>query len=77
MRTEPVGCLGSGINLNKSIQIARALGIRVTSVRRTGEIRFSFPGLERSVRVNGRRKDAPLALIKFINDVLRIQRRAA
>ena len=76
----PGKCLGyltSGANLDKCVAAARELGIAVTSVRRTGEIRFTYPGMNRSIRVNSRRKDAPLALIKFINEVAKLQQAAA
>lgn len=73
----PGKCLGyisCGANLDRCIAAARELGIDVIPVRRTGEVRFTYPGMNRSIRVNGRRKDAPLAVVKFINEVWEMQR---
>jgi hypothetical protein len=72
-----LGCLTLGANLDKCVSVARELGIEVTSVRRTGEIRFTHADMDRSIRVNRRRKDAPLAVIKFINEVWRKHQAAA
>lgn len=72
----PGKCLGyisCGVNLDQCISAARELGIEVTAVRRTGEIRFAYPGMNRSVRINSRRKDAPLAVVKFVNEVWQFQ----
>jgi len=72
----PGKCLGRitcGANLDQCISAARELGIDVTTVRRTGEIRFTYPDMNRSIRVNRRRKDAPLAVVKFVNEVWRMQ----
>lgn len=54
-----------GTNLLDLVRLAPELGVEVTNVRRTGELRFRHPALTTSVRVNGRRKDAPRALTAF------------
>jgi hypothetical protein len=61
----------SGINLLDCERIAKRLGCAVRLVNGTGEIRFAHPKIQKSVRVDGRRKDAPRALTAWLNRVYR------
>jgi hypothetical protein len=61
----------SGVNLVDCERIAKQLGCDVEPVNGTGEIRFTHPNVEKSVRVNGRRKDAPRALTTWLNHICR------
>ena len=61
--------MNHGTNLQSVIRRASATGIQVCNVRRTGELRFSHPSLQNTVRVNGRRKDAPRALTSYFAEV--------
>lgn len=54
-----------GKNLAALVRRAPEIGIAVNPVRRTGELRFSHPAMNNTVRVNGRRKDSPRALTTF------------
>lgn len=56
-------------NLEKSVRYARELGIDVTTKNRTGELVFSHPSVDRTVRANARRKDTPRAVVTFIRKV--------
>lgn len=62
-----------GCNLADAIRRALDLGISVQPVRRTGELRFTYPLLPDRPRVNGRRKDAPRALTDFVTRVERLR----
>ena len=62
--------IAQGCDLKHALQIARRNGISVEPVRRTGEIRFSHPSQSRTLRCNGRRKDAPRELVAFLRDVI-------
>jgi hypothetical protein len=62
--------LHQGCNLQQALQVARHHGVRVEAVRRTGEIRFRHPTRPRTVRCNGRRKDASRAVVAFLRQVL-------
>ena len=62
----------SGLNLLDCIRLARRFGCDVQPVKRTGEIRFTHPKIEKSVRVDGRRKDASRALTAWLNRVARM-----
>lgn len=55
-------------NLNYAVRIARRLGATVGPIRRTGEIRFWFPGL-RPLTHNARRKDSSRALRGWLRDL--------
>lgn len=55
-----------GMNLLDAIRVARQRGCEVRPKRRTGEIVFSHPGIPQRAVVNGRRKDSPRHLIRFI-----------
>jgi hypothetical protein len=61
----------SGLNLLDCIRLAKRFGCDVQPVKRTGEIRFTHPNIEKSVRVDGRRKDAPRALTAWLNRLAR------
>jgi hypothetical protein len=58
-----------GMNLKNGLAIARMMGCSVEPRRRTGEIRIVDPASRRRVLVNGRRKDAPRALTRFLKSV--------
>jgi len=59
----------SGVNLLDCQKIAKRLGCDIQTVTGTGEIRFSHPKIRKSVRVDGRRKDAPRALTAWLNRI--------
>jgi hypothetical protein len=59
------------MNLIDCKKIAKNLGCEVQPVDGTGETRFSHPNIKKSVRVDGRRKDAPRALTAWLNRVIR------
>lgn len=61
----------SGANLLDCEKSARQLGCNVEPVNGTGEIRFSHPKIQRTLTVDGRRKDAPRALTAWLNRVFR------
>lgn len=58
--------ISHGMNLKDGLAIARTMGCSVEPRRRTGEIQVVDPASRRRVLVNGRRKDAPRALTKFL-----------
>ena len=49
---------------------ARKMGVTVQACRRSGEIKFVFPS-GRQIKANGRRKDAPLVVVKALMDETR------
>lgn len=61
----------TGTNLRTARSRFIALGGTVTYARRTGEEKFSHPALERSVKVNARRKDAGRELTQMIHRIER------
>jgi hypothetical protein len=71
MSTDDPTRIASGVNLLDCEKIAKQLGCDVQSVIGTGEIRFSHPKIQKSIRVDGRRKDAPRALTAWLNRVCR------
>lgn len=52
--------INHGMNLRKAKKICDALGVLYEPIRRTGELRFFFPG--KPLTVNCRRKSAPREL---------------
>lgn len=54
-----------GMNLREAICEARAAGIEVETLRRTGELVFKLRG-EPWVRINGRRKDVAREAVLLI-----------
>lgn len=52
-------------NLHEMISLARSRGAEVEVVPGTGDVVFRFPGLH-PMRVNGRRKDSPRALVTWM-----------
>lgn len=54
-----------GLSLRDACQLARRLGVRVEHIRRTGELRFSVPGVP-SVKHNARRKDSSRRLVTLL-----------
>jgi hypothetical protein len=59
-----------GMNLNKAIYVANSLGAMIECVRRTGELRFRHPWLEKPCRVDGHRKDAPRHLCVWLRKLI-------
>lgn len=47
----------------------RSYGGAVKDVRRTGEERYSHPSIERPIKVNKRRHDAPKILEKYLRKI--------
>lgn len=66
-----------GIDRVRLDKIFRELGGEVTCVRRTGEVRYRHPLIRKTVRADGRRRDAPMHLVKFVLAVIDIQSRSA
>lgn len=62
----------AGGNLADREKDARKLGCIVGPVAGTGEIRFQHPMIAESVRVDGRRKDAPRQLTCWLNKLARV-----
>jgi len=62
--------LHQGCNLQQALQVARRHGVNIEAVRRTGEIRFRHATQTRTVRCNGRRKDASRAVVAFLRQVV-------
>jgi hypothetical protein len=58
-----------GANLLDCENVAKRLGCNVEPVNRTGEIRFTHPNVQKSMRIDGRRKDAPRALTAWLNRI--------
>lgn len=61
----------TGANLRDARAEFTALGGSVCNIRRTGEDIYSHPAVERTVRVNSRRKDTPRALSQMIVKITR------
>jgi hypothetical protein len=55
-------------NLKDALREAETIGIIVEPVHRTGELRLLYPG-HQPVRINGRRKDTPRALLVLLHAV--------
>ena len=55
--------INNGMNLRDAKRLARDLGVDVETIDRTGEVRFSYPGLD-PVKQNNRRKDATREVIE-------------
>lgn len=64
MKTEDIR-IHSGMNLREALRAANRMGCDVRPVRRTGELRVLHRGTG-SVRLNGRRTDAPRALTQLL-----------
>lgn len=60
-----------GINLRELNRLIRELGGTAEPIRRTGEIRYSHPLMANRPKANSRRKDAPLHLVEFVQEVVR------
>lgn len=58
--------LHRNLSLRDAIEIAWSLGVVVEDVRRTGEIRFRFPGRAQPLRITRNRKDAPRKLLSLL-----------
>lgn len=69
MKSQEEGtAIHSGMNLREALRAAERMGCRVMPVRRTGEMRVLYPAIG-SVRLNGRRTDAPRALTQLLKAV--------
>ena len=55
-----------GANRRKLDAMFRRLGGTVTPVFRTGEVVYRHPSFPRPIKINGRRKDCPRLLTKFV-----------
>lgn len=71
--TSPNACLPFvphyGINRRELDRVLLQLGGQATHLRRTGEIAYSHPALVERPRADGRRKDAPLHLVRFVRRI--------
>lgn len=63
-----------GINRNRLDVILLKTGGAIWDLRGTGEIAYSHPALPERPRANGRRKDAPAHLVRFVRRVMLIGR---
>lgn len=59
-------------NARYADQVWLMLGGSIEPVRRTGEMRYSHPQIDRPLRTNGRRRDVPAKLLSLINRLLRM-----
>ncbi len=59
-----------GMSLRRLGRLLVALGGSMAPIRGTGELRLSHPCIPRTLRVNGRLKDAPLGAVKFVSEVI-------
>lgn len=66
-----------GINRDRLDDLLRATGGTVRHLRRTGEVAYSHPAVQERPRANGRRKDAPAHLVRFVRRVIRTRGVAA
>lgn len=55
-----------GINRRELDRLLAELGGRAVFLRRTGEIAYEHPALPERPRADGRRKDAPFHLVRFV-----------
>ena len=62
-----------GANLRHTLREAESMGCRVATIRRTGELRISHPAIDRTVKLNGRRKDTPRALTCFLRRIAELK----
>lgn len=69
-RIDPFVDVHAGMNLDDVLRLARRIGISVSQVRRTGELRLSVPQFGQ-VKFNARRKDAPRAVTAFVRRYVR------
>lgn len=69
--------LRHGCNLLQAIRTAEELGVVVLKVPGTGEYRFRHPSQSKTVRCDGRRKDAPRAVTCYLRKVAVALGRAA
>lgn len=59
-----------GINRRELDRLLSELGGSAVFLRRTGEIAYSHPALPERPRADGRRKDAPFHLVRFVRRLL-------
>ncbi len=59
-----------GINRRVLDDILIDLGGDVVPLHRTGEVQYRHPLLRETPRADGRRKDAPMHLVKFVRRVI-------
>jgi len=60
----------TALALRKARELWKRLGGSVEDVPRTGEERYSHPDLQRSIKVNKRRKDAPRKLVSALRHLV-------
>lgn len=60
-----------GMNRRELDRIFISLGGEIVRPRRTGEVRYRHPLLHEQPRADGRRKDAPNHLVRFVLEVER------
>lgn len=63
-----------GINRNRLDAILVESGGAIRELRGTGEIAYSHPAIPQRPRANGRRKDAPAHLVRFVRRVMQLGR---
>lgn len=69
--TAPLPALPTyGINRDRLDALLRGSGGTVHYLRRTGEVAYSHPAIPERPRANGRRKDAPAHLVRFVRRVI-------
>ena len=59
-----------GVNRRELDRFFKKLGGEVIPLRRTGEVQYVHPLFARRPRADGRRKDAPRHLVRFVLDVV-------
>lgn len=62
-----------GISLLNALRHAKALGVLVEHVRKTGELRLTHPLIPQRLRCNSRRKDASRQTVGFLRKVAALQ----
>lgn len=61
--------LQRGISRREALRIAESIGCRIDYPNKTGEVRVTAPN-GRRVRMNNRRKDAPLKLLTVLRQYI-------
>lgn len=61
-----------GINRRQLDALLIALGGEVIALHRTGEVVYRHPFLPARPRADGRRKDAPAHLVKFVRQLMHL-----
>jgi hypothetical protein len=66
----------NGMSLREAKKLAKELGVTVSTIKGTGEVRFVYPGLP-AVKQNNRRKDATRAVVALLRTVATLRAAAA